>query len=79
MLLIGAEPARFGVHADQLQGDLARIADRDGRQQARDVERMLARLDDWTANGSLAPEAADLIRSMLPTDTGDEGDGDNGD
>ena len=75
-MLIGADPARFGVHADQLRGDLTRLADRDGRQQARDVERMLARLDDWTGNGSLSPEAADLIRSLLPTD-GDEGDGEN--
>ncbi len=79
VVLIGADPARFGVHADQLQGDLTRLADREGRQQARDVERMLGRLDDWTGNGSLSPEAADLIRSLLPTDTGDEGDGDNGD
>jgi hypothetical protein len=72
--LVAADPERFGPHADQLARDLGRLTGREGAQQARDVERLLGRLDDWTGDGSLSPEAAALVRALLPVEPdGDEG------
>jgi serine/threonine-protein kinase len=76
--LIDAAPDRFGPHADQLRRDLARIADRDGRQRDRDVDRLLDRVASWTADGTLPPDAAALVSAVLAGGNG-ENDGDLGD
>ena len=42
----------------------------------RDVERLLGRVETWTREGTLAPDAAELIRTVVSAGT--EGDGENG-
>lgn len=76
--LIDADPERFGPHATQLERDLARIAERDDRQRDRDVDRLLTRLASWTDDGTLSPDVAELVRSVVTDgnggDAGDEDD-----
>jgi hypothetical protein len=58
-------PEQFGPHAAELLRDLERIGERDGRQLERDVQRLSARVADWTADGTIAPEVAARVDSAL--------------
>jgi hypothetical protein len=76
--LIDDDPARFGPHAAEMRRDLQRIAGRTGRQLERDVQRLRARLVDWSADGTIDPAAAALVDSVLTSGTtGDHGDEDD--
>jgi serine/threonine-protein kinase len=73
--LIDDDPGQFGPHAAEIRRDLERIAERTGRQLERDVQRLRARLIDWSTDGSINPDAAALVDSVLAEGTaGDQED-----
>ena len=70
-VLVAADPARFGVHAEEIARRLEGIDDRDGDRRRRDVERLLDRVADWEDDGTLGPAAAAVIRDVLPVTSGE--------
>jgi len=80
LVLVREQPETFGDHADDLGDDLGRIAERrgSGGNGAR-IDRLLERVDEWTADGTLAEEPADLIRAVLTDLAAESADGGNGD
>jgi hypothetical protein len=75
--LVAADPARFGVHAEEIDRRLQGIDDRDGDRQQRDVERLLERVGAWEGEGTLSPAAAAVIRDVLPMTSGGDDKGDD--
>ena len=73
VVLIAADPERFGRFAESMQRDLERIAAGDDRR----AERLRRLLDERVEQGTITPEAAALVDALLPPPS--DGDADRGD